>query len=406
MKNILQIGLFTLLSFSIFAQSPLLAGAKIGFENDSTMRAQLLDAIKSEHNARSEEYNKQLQELNHRIQELDKQVQSEKDAQAKVKSLIERVQVLEKKEEAGNNNIEGVYQQNYQTAVVNLFFMERELKPLALFNSSKDFFGALSDVSNPMNYKGYQEWFGKFKQYIEANKNKVPTLEIIGNLLTLAGGTSKNIPLAGPVSHSLFEGIGLFISSLSNKKDENLRKESVQMFQLTATLSQFIHERDLIEHEWQKLNKELDELQKLQRNCLDENFKILGISAADFQQNFTTQTDANKYFEYIKNIASGIHGIIKQERAANPEKWKTKFYYQMQSVQALKIRFGTLTFRIKENIAQYKELIDKYSKSETAEMKENMRNLSLKLDQLNNAFDKQFSPQEYIRAATQMYMVD
>jgi hypothetical protein len=283
--------------------------------------------------------------------------------------------------------------------------MERELKPLILFNSSKDFFGTLSDVSNPMSYKGYQEWFGKFKQYTEANKSKTPRLEVVSHLLNLTGDVSKGLPLAGPLSHSLFEGIGLFISSFS-KKDENLRKESVQMFQLTATLSQFVHDRDLIEHEWQKLNKELDELQKLQNTCLEENFKILGLTASDFQQNFTTQTDANKYFEYIKKIAGSINRIVKEERVVNPEKWKTKFYYQMQAVQSLKIRFGTLTFRIKENIAQYKELIEKYSKSETPEMKEKMQGLSLKLDQLNNAFDKQFSPQEYIRAATQMYMVD
>lgn len=373
--------------------------------NDSLLRATLLSSIQAEHRERNEEYNKQIQELNGRIIILDKKLEEEKDAQKKVVGLIERVQILEKREQAAVNNVESVYQQNYQTAVVNLFFMERELKPLILFNSTKDFFGTLSDVSNPMNYSGYNVWFAQFKTYIEENKKKAASLEIVDKLLNLGAEKSQSLPLAGPIANALFDGISMFINSFS-KKEEKLREESIKMFELTATLSQFVHERDLIEHNWENLNKELDELQKLQAKCLEENLTILGILSDDFYKNFTQQTDANKYFEYIKKITAEIEQLIQKEHRQNPEKWKTRFYYQMQTVQSLKIRFGNLTFRIKENIAQYHNLIGKYAKSEIPEMKEKMRELSVKLDRLNSAFDKQFSPQNYIHAAAQMYIVD
>ena len=283
--------------------------------------------------------------------------------------------------------------------------MERELKPLVLFNSTKDFFGTLSEVSNPMNFKGYKAWFEQFKLFIEDNKKKTASLEIVDKMLSLGGEKTQAIPIAGPIAHALFEGISMFINSLG-KKDEKLREESMKMFELTAMLSQFVHERDLIEHNWVNLNKELDELQKLQAQCLSENLELLNISSADFHKEFTEQTDANKYFEYIKKVTSNIEQLIKKEHSERPEKWKTRFYYQMQAVQSLKMRFGNLTFRIKENIAQYQNLISKYTKSDIPEMKEKMKDLANKLERLNNAFDKQFSPQAYIRAASQMYIVD
>ena len=118
------------------------------------------------------------------------------------------MQLLEKKDETVNENIVGAYDHNYKSAVINLVFMDRELKPLVLFNASREFFQGLSDVSNPMNYSGYNDWFLKFKAYMDKTKSKDANLAVLDNLLSLTGGLSKGIPLAGPVATSLMSGIG------------------------------------------------------------------------------------------------------------------------------------------------------------------------------------------------------
>jgi len=402
MKKLFFAASFLLLGLNVQAQdsTKVTTGA-----NDSTLRAALLLDLTRQHSSNNEQITKQITELDQRLATIDKKIKEENNAQKKVESLVERVQILEKKEETVSENLVGTYDHNYKAAVINLVFMDRELKPLVLFNASREFFQGLADVSNPMNYAGYNDWFKTFKTYMDKTKSADANLLMLDNLLSLTGDLGKGIPLAGPVASSLIGGIGTFINSLG-KKNKELRKQSQTMFELTAILSQFTHDRNLIETEWEQINKELDELQRLHNESLNKNLKILGIDRKDFDAAFANELDANKRFDYIKTLTDAIAKCVRQERKANPDKWKTTFYHQMQTVQSLKIRFGTLTFRIKENIAKYQDLIKKYQNSTSPELKIKMSELSLRLDKLNNAFDATFSPQAYIKSANQMYIVD
>jgi len=374
--------------------------------NDSLLRAALLGEMSKQHNANNELLNRQLTDFDKKLQLIDKKIENENNSQRKVEALVERVQILEKKEVANVDNLISVYEHNYKAAVVNLVFMERELKPLVLFDASRDFFSGLGDACNPTNYRGYNEWFNKFKAHIEQNKSKVRTFALIDQAMKLSGSVGKDfVPLAGPLANQFLNGIGDFIVSLG-KKNKALIAESEQMFKLSAILSQFVHERDLIENEWESINKKLDELQKLHTECLKENFIILGIEEQDFRKNFANEMDANRRFDYIRNMTQKIKERIKSEKDKNPDKWKTLFYQQMQTVKSLKIRFGELTFRIKENITKYQGLIQKYAQSELPEMKENMNKLATKLERLNSSFDATFNPQAYIKAADRMYIED
>lgn len=177
------------------------------------------------------------------------------------------------------------------------------------------------------------------------------------------------------------------------------------MLKLTTSISQFTHDKDLIETEWEGINKNLNELKELQQEAIEDNLvEILGISRNGFTEKFTNETDAKKRTQYILDISKIAENKIVEERKSNPENWKQEYHDQMLTVQNLKIRFGMLTFRILENLEKYEKLIAKYENDPF--LKDEMKNLRLKLDLVRNSFESTFNPQEYIRASNEMYIVE
>ncbi|UJH91802.1 hypothetical protein LZ575_03810 [Antarcticibacterium sp. 1MA-6-2] len=282
--------------------------------------------------------------------------------------------------------------------------MEREIKPLNLFNSSREFYTTLDRVSNPMTYEGYAAWFKEFEKYIEENKKDEARLAALSHILDVTGNLAEGTPFTGMFAGSLFDGIGGFINSLG-RRDKELKEKSLKMFKLTTAVSQFTHDKDLIETEWKAITKSLDELKELQDQAMEKNIvEILGINRADFKRNFTDETDAKKRTEYILKISKIAENKIAEEKAKNPENWKQDYYNEMVAVQNLKIRFGTLTFRIMENLDKYKTLINKYKNDEN--LKDRVAQLDLKLDLVRNSFESTFNPQDYIKASNEMYIVE
>jgi len=371
-------------------------------ENDKDVRETALYQIEQERNENNEQLSMKITELDQRIKLIDKTLERERDADRKVNRLVERVQTLEAIQQAISEKELNVYQRNYQSAIINLVSMERELKPLILFNSSREFFTSLTDVSNPMNYQGYRQWFGDFQDYVSENKGEDPGLMILNNLINLTGDMTQGAPLTGPFTQVLFNGMSSFISNLG-RRDRELREKSEKMFELTVVLSQFTHDQQMIENEWESINTELEELKKLHEKTLNHNFQKLNISKADFDRSFTMQNDANRRLNYLNNLAKVAERNVASQKNLDPDRWKEQYYYEMSAIQSLKLRFGTTTGRIKENIAKYQELLDKYE--EEPLLKAKVANLKAKLIQLNEAFDKTFNPKDYIESATRMYVV-
>jgi hypothetical protein len=288
--------------------------------------------------------------------------------------------------------------------VLNLASMEREIKPLNLFNSSREFYTTLDKVSNPMNYEGYTAWFKDFEKYIEENKGSEAKLAALSNIMQVTGNLAEGTPFTGMFAGSLFDGIGLFVNSLG-RRDRELREKSLKMFKLTTLVSQFTHDKDLIETEWNAITKSLDELKEIQHNAMEENIvQILGINRSDFKKYFTDETDAKKRTQYILDISKIAEDKIAEEKNQNPENWKQDYYNQMVAVQNLKIRFGTITFRIMENLDKYKLLINKYKNDEL--LKDRIAQLDSKLISVRNSFESTFNPQDYIKASSEMYIVE
>ncbi len=374
-------------------------------ENDNqTVTALVLTELNRERSLQKENLDLRIRQIDNKLTNLDESIKNTNSATEKIEKLVERVQILEEKQSELDKNVLSVYKYNYSSAVLNLASMEREIKPLNLFNSSRDFYSALDNVSNPMNYEGYAAWFKEFEKYIEENKKDEARLAALSHIISVTGNLAEGTPFTGMFAGSLFEGIGSFINSLG-RRDRDLREKSLKMFKLTTSVSQFTHDKDLIETEWNAIAKSLDELQELQGKAIEDNLvNMLGISKTDFKKHFTDETDAKKRTQYILDISKIAEDKIADERLKNPENWKQKYYNQMVSVQNLKIRFGTITFRILENLDKYKVLINKYKHDEY--LKDKVAQLELKLNLVRNSFEATFNPQDYIKASNQMYIVE
>lgn len=377
------------------------------FAQDETTERGLRDSIltsiqKTRDSANAQVANK-ITLLESRLADLDKQLSKGslsneeriRTLEAKVKSF-EEIQVTELRSELFN------YQANYQSAVINLVAMERELKPLYLFRSSQDFYASLNKVSSPLEYPGYQKWFEQFRNYVEKGKQKEATLAMVSNALGVAGTLVQGTTLSGPLAQTLFVGMGNFINTLG-KNQKVLRDESEQMFRLTMVLSQFNHEKSLIENEWESINKELLDLQQLYSQTMTKNLQILGIDSMELKTRFTKENDANKRFLYLNELTNKISTRVEEERTKDEKRWKEKFYYEMKTVQSLKRRFGQITFRISQNLGQYRTLFDKYKSN--PEIGRQVTGLDAKLKNLQDSFDAAFDPLEYIKSADRMYHI-
>jgi hypothetical protein len=387
--------LLTLLPLATLGQS---------IEDNKSVTTLVLSELNRERLLQRENLDFRIKQMDAKINHLDESIKNTNSSSEKVEKLLERVQILEEKQSELDKNVVSVYKYNYSSAVLNLASMEREIKPLNLFNSSREFYTTLDKVSNPMSYEGYSAWFKEFEKYIEENKKSEAKLAALSHIMQVTGNLAEGTPFTGMFAGSLFDGIGFFINSLG-RRDSDLREKSLKMFKITTLVSQFTNDKDLIETEWIAITKSLEELKEIQNNAMEENIvKILGINRTDFKKYFTDETDAKKRTQYILKISKIAEDKIAEEKKKNPENWKQDYYNQMVAVQNLKIRFGTITFRILENIDKYKLLINKYRDDEF--LKDRIAQLDSKLISVRNSFESTFNPQDYIKASSEMYIVE
>ena len=120
-----------------------------------SLKDKVLDDIQKNFVLKTKSFDSTVSQLDQRMSALDKSITESKDAKDKADKLVQRVQAVEEKQKAIEQNELNIFQANYQSAMVNLVSMDREIKPLLLFNSTKAFFNSLSETGNPMNYDGF-----------------------------------------------------------------------------------------------------------------------------------------------------------------------------------------------------------------------------------------------------------
>lgn len=337
------------------------------------------------------------------IDQLNIQSSQLKKNKDKIENLLKRIDALEDKNKAIQAKETSLYSSNYQTAVINLAFLESDLKPLNLFQSSRKFFTSLNSISNPMNYPEYKEWYMEFKDYINKQKNREIKLSVLNDMLTVTSDLTKETPLTGPLVGILFDGIAKFIGTLGRSK-RKLREQSEKMMSLTMILGQYSNEIKLIENEWDEIDESLAELQALYNEYITYNLGLINESKSNYELNFVNETDGMKKLTYLNNLRDLANKKVISEKNGTPNNWKPTFYYEMEKVQALKIRFGEITKRIQQNFEEYSDLILRYEKSPL--LKINMAELKEKLENLKENFSESFNPENYIKNANTMYKID
>src|SRR5690554_4124794 len=396
--NLLAIGLF--LSITVVAQAQ---QDSLATSLEQTLKNSLLKSIEQKTDSLNQNLGNKLSDLDLKIQLLDKSLEQTSNEQQLTEKLVERVKLIEDFQQAEKDAELNVFKGNYQSAIINLVSMERELKPLILFNTTRDFFTTLKSTSNPTSYPGFNDWYGNFKAYVNENKSTNATLGVVSNLMSLTGDLSAGTPIFGTFSQALFMGMSNYVDNLGGRKNADLKEQSQKMFELVTELGQFTSDMNLVETEWEAIDVELEELKKLYEQNLTKNLGLINVKKNDFDARYTTENDANKRYQYLNELTEIISTRVSQEKEVNPKNWKNTFYYEMTEIQSLKVRFGTITFRISENINKYSNLIDKYKNS--TQIGPKMADLEFKLNNLRNSFDKTFSPLDYINSANKMYKV-
>ncbi|MBS1916771.1 MAG: hypothetical protein JST87_10880 [Bacteroidetes bacterium] len=370
--------------------------------SEKSVREKVLSDIQSNLDKKTRSIDSTVVKLDRKVDSLDKSIKETSNVREKADKLLERVQALEDKQKAIDQNELNVFQANYQSAVVNLIYMDREIKPVMLFKTSKEFFELLSETTNPDEYAGYKDWYKKFHEYIEKNKDKSVSLSVLTNMVDYSATISSSIPLGGPLTALFFSGVEDYIHSIG-KKQKQLRDDSEKMFLLTTKLSQFAHDKSNIEHDWDDITKQLNEMHIHYDTVLSQNLKSLGISPAEFNTKFNNESDADKRYAYITAIRRKAADVVASQKTSVPKDWKENIYFSLMDVQALKLGFGQITFRMRENMDNYNTLLKQYSNDPDIGKKINV--LEKKLDELKEVFDNAFNPLDYLHSATRMYKV-
>jgi hypothetical protein len=370
---------------------------------DKNIRNKVLGDIQESLDKKTKNIDQTLSKLDHKVDSLDQEIAASRDARDKADKLLLRVQALEKKQQTVEENELYVYQANYQSAIINLVSMDKEIKPLSLFNASKSFFSTLTETANPMNYPGYQEWYRGFFGFVQKEKEHEASLAVLSDFVQASGNVSSVTPIAGPICQAFFSGINTYINSMGSRKKE-LREQSEKMLLLTAKLSQFNYDKDLIEQQWEIVQKELEKLQIHYDTILNQNLALLRVSKGAYTGRFNRETDAEKRYQFLTDLRKDASALVTDRKTADTKNWKQPIYYELMDVQSLKLRFGDLTFDIRGILAKYKELTFKYHSDPEIGLK--VQALDVKLNALNDTFDAAFDPNDYINSATRMYLVN
>jgi hypothetical protein len=179
---------------------------------------------------------------------------------------------------------------------------------------------------------------------------------------------------------------------------------SQKMFLLTAKLSQFDYDNDLVQQQWEIVTKGLEKLQIHYDTILNQNLALLQVTPVEYLHRYGRETDANRRYEFLTELRKRASTLVTDRKTADIKSWKQPIYYELMDVQSLKLRFGDLTFDIRGILGRYKELIAKYRND--LEIGGKVQALEVKLNALNDTFDQAFDPTEYVNSATRMYLVN
>src|SRR6185312_14148350 len=106
---------------------------------EKNIKDKILSDIQQNLSIKNKAVDSTISRLDIKVSKLDSLIKITGNPKERVDKLMERVQVLEDKQKALEQNELNIYQANYQSALINLASMDREIKPLLLFHTTRDF---------------------------------------------------------------------------------------------------------------------------------------------------------------------------------------------------------------------------------------------------------------------------
>ncbi|HWY34979.1 MAG TPA: hypothetical protein VNX68_10055, partial [Nitrosopumilaceae archaeon] len=122
MKPLIIILVLLIVQLSVFAQ----ISDSLGTEKE--LREKVLSDIQVSLDKKMRSIDSTVLRLDQKVNDLDKSIIETNNVREKADKLLERVQALEDKQKALEQNELIVFEANYQSAIVNLLYMDREIK--------------------------------------------------------------------------------------------------------------------------------------------------------------------------------------------------------------------------------------------------------------------------------------
>jgi hypothetical protein len=296
---------------------------------------------------------------------------------------------------------------NGQLAFIELLSIQRDLKPALLFLNSKNFLEELGNIGNLKKYQSFNNWNDSYKLWYAKQTKNDQMLELINNSILLISNASNKVPLYGSIVQTASSGITEIISNLGGKH-KDLVNQTPKMLRLLNTTSQFESQKVFIDHEWERINKELMLLEKENNELLNEQLTYYNISYNDYTTRYINETlDNNR--DNFKNecrnvIIAKLSSLESNQDTKN--KWLGQVETFMYKVQSLRLRFGELANRMQSNLDQYENLIVIFSVDTNfpTEFTSNIKGLGKTLSSVKKTFSETFKPEKYIEDSAIMYI--
>lgn len=293
---------------------------------------------------------------------------------------------------------------NGQLALLELLSIQRDIKPAKLFLHTQSFYKGLGDISNVQNYPFFNQWKKEYRKWYSKNKGSEEIYTIINNSIKMISDTSNKIPVFGSVVQTITSGLSSIIERFG-RREKKLKKLTPKFITLLNTISLFEQQKSIIDYEWKSIEKELNELNVENKKLLNSQLNYYGLEKSDFVANYMNTTLDKKRDQFKKKCIMMINDKVKSAELKKDKSWLGEIETYMYKVQAIRIRFGELTYKMQENLNRYNELIDTYNTNIfPVEFKNKLVNLRSSLNQVRKTFNDSFKPQTYIEDSSTMYI--
>jgi hypothetical protein len=296
---------------------------------------------------------------------------------------------------------------NGQLAFTELLSIQRDVQPADLFLTSQQFFSQLGNISNIQQYKDFNEWKSEYDKWYSKKGGGDQMFEFLNSSLSLVSNVANKVPLYGSVVQTVSSGVNTLVMSFG-KNERELKSLTPSMLRILNIASQFEQQKSAIDHEWDAITNELNQLQLENQELLSQQLAYYGLDTAKYRRDYFLATLDSRREAYKNECRLTIsRKIVAMEAdSLTKGKWQGQIETFMYKVQSLRMRFGQLTARMMMNINRYSELIADYSDSSkfpsafTAKVGE----LNRTLDLVKDKFGKSFNPAKYIEDSAVMYI--